>query len=166
MLGRCPCCGTSGSLELFIGDDDVAKAIAAALSITPVGKQVVRYLGLFRPEKKTLAMPKVAKLLAELMPMIERQEAKRGGVVFAAPHEVWALAIEKVIEARDLGKLQTPLKTHGYLLEVVITESSKQQLQGVEMVGHSVGTISKPLSATAQAVMALEARKGVACVAG
>lgn len=122
---KCPACGAAHSLDSLVDDEPAATALMSVLKITPVGRQVVKYLGLFRPEKRQLSWSKVATLLGELMPMIEAKAIKRNGVVYDAPHHVWESAIEKVIEARDMGKLQTPLKSHGYLLEVVITEGKR-----------------------------------------
>ena len=125
MLGRCPCCGTSASLELFIGNDIAAKAVIRALSITAVGRLVIKYLGLFRPQQKTLSMDRVAKILDDLLPMIEQGEIKRNGISHKVNHAAWEAALTKVLEMRDLGKLQLPFKNHAYLLEVVITEIGK-----------------------------------------
>lgn len=132
MLIKCPSCGSCNSLDSLIDDDPVAQALLSVLKITPAGRQVVKYLGLFRPEKRQLSWSRVATLLGELMPMIEAQAIKRNGVVCEVPHRVWESAIEKVIEARDAGRLQTPLKSHGYLLEVVITEGKRFSDENVQ----------------------------------
>lgn len=132
MKCRCPNCGSENSLDTLIDDEPALKAIVAVLKATPAGRAVIKYLGLFRPAQRQLSFPKVAKLLTELMPMIEAQEIKRNGIAYPAPHHVWESAIEKVIEARDAGRLQTPLKSHGYLLEVVITEGKRLSDENVQ----------------------------------
>jgi len=132
MLIKCPSCGSCNSLDSLVDNEPTAQALLSVLKIVPVGRQVVKYLGLFRPEKRQLSWSKVATLLSELMPMIEAQAIKRNGVAFEAPHRVWESAIEKVIEARDAGRLQTPLKSHGYLLEVVITEGKRLSDENVQ----------------------------------
>jgi hypothetical protein len=157
---KCPSCGASGSLELFLGGDDNAKAIMAALELSPIGKPVLNYLCLFRPAKGKLSPARFAKLLGELSPLIAQQRIERNGVVYDAPQAVWAVAIDKILTMRDAGKLATPLKTHGYLFEIIVTESAKS----VPMVqGQAVQLpppVSKPLSGTAQALSVLQARKG------
>ena len=71
-----------------------------------------------------------------------------------------ASAIEKTIAARDAGALRTPLKSHGYLFEVVIAESARASAQtAVVLQGGDAASIAKPLSNTAQAIARLEQRK-------
>ena len=55
--------------------------------------------------------------LAELVPMIQAAQITRKHKSYPAPREAWILAFNRCIEARDLGKLQTPLTGHGFLLE-------------------------------------------------
>lgn len=122
---KCPCCGSVNSLDSLIDDEPAAQALMSVLKITAVGRAVVKYLGLFRPAKKSLTWAKTAGLLGELMPMIEAQAIKRNGQDYVVPHHIWESAISKVIEARDAGRLTTPLKSHGYLLEVLVTEVAR-----------------------------------------
>ena len=158
---RCPSCGAEMSLEAVIDNDAAAQALTLALSITPLGKLIVRYLALFRPAKSKLSWPRVVTLLGELMPMIESQRIERNGSLYEAPHDVWCAAIEQMLATRDAGRLQTPLKSHGYLLEVIISEASRQMsaLTGIPVGEMTVHTHTKPQSATAAAITALEQRK-------
>ncbi|MGN6912747.1 hypothetical protein ACTHTZ_11330, partial [Neisseria sp. P0013.S007] len=55
----------------------------------------------------------------ELLPMIKAQEAARDGVCFPAPTEAWIHGFNETINARDQGRLKTPLKSHGYLYEIL-----------------------------------------------
>lgn len=161
MQVRCPSCGAEMSLDVVIEHDAAAQALALALSFTPLGKLIVRYLALFRPAKSKLSWPRVVTLLGELMPMIESQRIERSGTLYDAPHEVWCAAIEQMLATRDAGKLQTPLKSHGYLLEVIVGTANKAQT-----IGTAVGCVNgssthqhKPQSGTAAAITALEQRK-------
>ena len=161
MQVRCPSCGAEMSLEAVIDNDAAAQALALALSITPLGKLIVRYLAMFRHAKSKLSWPRVVTLLGELMPMIESQRIERNGQLYEAPHDVWCTAIEQMLATRDAGRLQTPLKSHGYLLEVIISEAAKAQNIGtaVGLVNGSSTHQHKPQSGTAAAITALEQRK-------
>ncbi len=161
MQVRCPSCGAEMSLDVVIEHDAAAQALALALSFTPLGKLIVRYLALFRPAKSKLSWPRVVTLLGELMPMIESQRIERSGTLYDAPHEVWCAAIEQMLATRDAGRLQTPLKSHGYLLEVIVSTVGKVQATGTA-VGwgeYSEPQRHKPQSGTAAAITALEERK-------
>ena len=59
------------------------------------------------------------KRLSELLPAIQSQRIERNGQTYEAPPEAWAWAVESMLCARDAGRLQTPLKSHGYLYEVL-----------------------------------------------
>ena len=160
MQVRCPSCGAEMSLEAVIDNDAAAQALTLALSITPLGKLIVRYLAMFRPAKSKLSWPRVVTLLGELMPMIESQRIERNGTLYEAPHEVWCAAIEQMLATRDAGRLQTPLKSHGYLLEVIISEAARHvsPLTGRATNEVVVHTHAKQ-SGTAAAITALEQRK-------
>lgn len=161
MLIKCPACGASASLDALIDDEPAAQALMLALKLTPVGRSLVKYLGLFRPAKRQLSWSRVAVILGELTPMIEAQRIERNGVVYDAPMAVWEAAIDKVLAMRDMGKLATPLKSHGYLLEIIATESTKSvAITQVQAVQAQPSVASKPLSGTAQALSVLQARKG------
>ena len=158
---RCPSCGAEMSLEAVIDNDAAAQALTLALSITPLGKLIVRYLAMFRPAKSKLSWPRVVTLLGELMPMIESKRIERNGQLYDASHEVWCAAIESMLATRDAGRLQTPLKSHGYLLEVIVSTASKAQniSTAVGWVNGSSTHQHKPQSGTAAAITALEQRK-------
>ena len=161
MQVRCPSCGAEMSLDVVIEHDAAAQALALALSFTPLGKLIVRYLAMFRPAKSKLSWPRVVTLLGELMPMIESQRIERNGTLYEAPHDVWCAAIEQMLATRDAGRLQTPLKSHGYLLEVIISEAARHvsPLTGRTVNEVVVHTHAKPQSGTAAAITALEQRK-------
>ena len=156
---RCPSCGAQMSLDAIIDNDAAAQALQLALSITPLGKLLVRYLALFRPVTRKLSWSRVASLLGELMPAIEAQRIERDGKVHDAPHEVWCAAIEQMLVARDNGKLQLPMKSHGYLFEIIVTEGARTQARGLVVQDGSTAVLGKAMSGTAQAIAALEQRK-------
>ena len=170
MQVRCPSCGAEMSLDVVIEHDAAAQALALALSFTPLGKLIVRYLAMFRPAKSKLSWPRVVNLLGELMPMIESQRIERNGTLYEASHDVWCAAIEQMLATRDAGRLQTPLKSHGYLLEVIISTAARQPVGAHDcaqpVASTAVGWVNgasthahKPQSGTAAAITALEQRK-------
>ena len=159
---RCPSCGAQMSLDTVIDDSAAAQALQSALEMSAVGTLVIRYLALFRPAKNKLTWPRVASLLGELLPSIKSQRLERDGQVVDAPHQAWAQALEKTLAARDAGALRTPLKTHGYLFEIVVAESARALAQGAVLAAAPQGAqppVGKAFSATAQAIARLEQRK-------
>jgi len=125
---KCPNCGAVHSLDSLINDADASAVLRAVLEMdAEMGKAAIRYVGLFRPAKSQLSWARTAKLLNELMPMIKAQEAVRDGVSSPAPAEAWLHGFNETVNARDQGRLKLPLKSHGYLLEIV----SQWQVSGL-----------------------------------
>jgi hypothetical protein len=160
MIVRCPACGAEASLDALIDNDAAAEALNAALALHPCGKLLVRYLALFRPAKSKLSWPRVASILGELLPQIAAQRIERDGRVHNAPLEVWASALDKTIAARDAGTLRTPLKSHGYLLEIAVAEAARLGVGGAVLARDvPAGCVIVGNSATAKALNALESRR-------
>lgn len=117
---KCPNCGAVHSLDTLINDAEASAVLKAVLEMdVELGKAAIRYIGLFRPAKSQLSWARTAKLLNELLPMIKAQEAVRDGVSSPAPAEAWLHGFNETVNARDQGRLKLPLKSHGYLLEIV-----------------------------------------------
>ena len=117
---KCPNCGAVHSLDSLINDANASSVLRAVLEMdAEMGKAAIRYVGLFRPAKSQLSWARTAKLLNELMPMIKAQEVVRDGVSYPAPAEAWLNGFNETVNARDQGRLKLPLKSHGYLLEIV-----------------------------------------------
>lgn len=118
MKTACPACGSAFSLDALIGNEGAREAVMTALAIpAPLGKLLVQYLGLFRPAQRQLSFDRVASLLGELLPMIADAKIERGGRIWSAPHDYWAMALTEMIAKRD--NLTLPLKSHGYLLAII-----------------------------------------------
>ena len=117
---KCPNCGAVHSLDSLINDADASAVLRAELEMdAELGKAAIRYVGLFRPAKSQLSWSRTAKLLNELQPMMKAQTAERDGVSSPAPAEAWLHGFNETVNARDQGRLKLPLKSHGYLLEIV-----------------------------------------------
>lgn len=121
----CPCCGARNTVEAYLQDADARLALEAALSLTPVGKQMLRYIGLFRPGKHALTWARAGKLIAEVAAMIEKRAIERDGITYPAPLEYWVEAFDRMEEMR--GKLDLPMKSHGYLLDILISLHKRQE---------------------------------------
>ena len=122
----CPACGSLSSLDALLGNEGAREAVMAALAMpAPLGKLCVQYLGLFRPAQRQLSFDRVANLLNELLPMISEAKIERGGRIWSAPQEYWAMAMTDMLAKRD--KLTLPLKGHGYLLEIIVGYSIKAE---------------------------------------
>jgi hypothetical protein len=120
----CPACGATFSLDAIIGHEGAREAVLAALQMpASLGKTLIQYVGLFRPAKRALSMDRLAKLLNELLPMISAAQVERNGTIYPAPADYWRNAMETMLAGRD--KLTLPLKSHGYLLEVIAGMAEK-----------------------------------------
>lgn len=122
---RCAACGATSSLDAAVAHDDAAQALNTALGMTPIGRLLVQYLGLFRPAKSALSFDRVNTLLNELLPIIQTGQLDRGGRTWSAPMSYWQGALEQVLAARP--RLTLPLKGHGYLYEIVAGMSNKAE---------------------------------------
>jgi hypothetical protein len=122
----CPACGAVASLDVLIGNEGARAAILIALKYpAPIGNLMVQYLALFRPAARQLSFDRVATLLNELLPMIAAAAIQRNGRTWSAPQDYWRLALEDIVTKRD--KLTLPLKSHGYLLEIIVGYSNKAE---------------------------------------
>jgi len=150
MKTACPACGAAFSLDTLLGNEGAREAVMAALAFpAPLGKLLVQYLGLFRPAQRQLSLDRVATLLNELLPMIEAARIERNGRTWSAPLDYWKLALEDMISKRD--KLTLPLKSHGYLLEIIVGYGTKAEgKQEQQKEDHLAGRT--PVGAVAPAV--------------
>lgn len=111
----CPGCGAIASLEAF-ANDTAARKVANLFGQIPseVATVLPEYLAMFRPEKQGLRWSRVQSILEELAPMI-RQGFARNGRRYNPAARTW---VEGITQTGNRG-LRRPLKSHGYLLEVV-----------------------------------------------
>jgi hypothetical protein len=117
---KCPSCNAGFSLEAALGIEAARGALLVALQMpAPLHRPLVQYLGMFRAPGRALAFDRVEKLLGELLPALEKQTVTRNGLTRACPVALWQAGFERMVDQRDNGKLQLPLKSHGYLLEIV-----------------------------------------------
>lgn len=124
----CPACNAAFTLDAAIQGESAREAVLVALVLpAQLSKPLVRYLGCFAPSKRQLSWDRVASILGELRIPIEAAQIERGGRMWAAPLPYWQMALDIVLQARDAGKLTLPLKSHGYLYEVISGLSNKAE---------------------------------------
>ena len=120
MKTRCPCCGAENSLDALIAHEGARQAVWAVAQVGgEVGKLAVQYIALFRPTKTALTFERMAKLLGELLPDMERGAISRNSLEYPAPPEAWIYGFRELLARRNVGSLKLPLKSHGYLYEVI-----------------------------------------------
>ncbi|MBI1397034.1 MAG: hypothetical protein GC151_13745 [Betaproteobacteria bacterium] len=122
----CPCCGYVGEPEGYLSDVQWRDALSAALKLpAPLGDRLVRYVGLFRPRQRALSPDRAARILLELLEPISEARVERNGRSWPAPFEYWSSALDDMLSRRDT--LQLPLKSHGYLFEIVAGIANKAE---------------------------------------
>ncbi len=127
MKTTCPACGAVNSLDALIGNEAARSLLVMALEQTQTGRRLIRYVALFRPAQRQLSWDRVASLLGELLDMIKDGKVERHGRLWAAPETVWVTALDEILARRDEGKLTLPLKSHGYLLEIITGQANKAE---------------------------------------
>lgn len=105
------------SIDVLLAGEDAGATLAAVMGMTPLGRLMLRYLALFRPAGRALAWDRARRLVEEIAPAIVSGRVERNGRGYAAPEAAWVAAIEQMLAQRDT--LRLPLKSHGYLLEIV-----------------------------------------------
>ena len=70
-------------------------------------------------------MDRAERLLQEIVPQIEGGIVIRRGAELQAPRDLWTAALRQMVQLADEGKLELPLKSHGYLLEIVAASASR-----------------------------------------
>lgn len=155
MKTRCPCCGAENSLDALLANEEARQAIWAVAQVSgELGRLAVQYVALFRPTKTTLTFDRMAKLLNELLPDIQRGAIYRDRVEYIAPPEAWIHSFREILNRRNSLKL--PLKSHGYLYEII----SSWQGQGlVQMPSENVMSSERNHSQTLSATMQLQEMK-------
>lgn len=153
MKTRCPCCGAENSLDALIAHEGARQAVWAVAQVGgEVGKLAVQYIALFRPAKTALTFERMAKLLGELLPDMERGAISRNSLEYPAPPEAWIYGFRELLSRRNVGSLKLPLKSHGYLYEVI----SGWQGQGLQTLPAAPEQRQPESSQTLNAAMTLQ----------
>lgn len=131
LVNACPVCGAEESLDALllrmIDDDTVRRLIADVLTKSlPLGGLLLRYLRLHKPEKQRLRMSTLEKLLAELVPDMQRTAIQRDGRTWLVSNDSWKAAFQAVFDGVDKGTLKLPLQGNGYLYGVLARMADRQ----------------------------------------
>ena len=157
MKTRCPCCGAENSLDALIAHEQARQSMWTLANIGgPMTQGLVQYLGLFRPSKSSLSQARMYSLMSELIPDIRAGEIRRNGQVHPAPVAAWTYAFNEVLTARDSGRLKTPLKSHGYLYEIIAGWVGNTPVEAVPAVPAQPAQQQAAPSSTLQAAAAGE----------
>jgi hypothetical protein len=120
----CPACSSSFDIDAGVNDADARRFAEIMAGLHPiVAKPLIQYLALFRPDKTGLRWSRMLNLALELEPMIREAKITRNGISYAVPREAWAQALHQLAD-RPKG-LNLPLKSHGYLLEMLAGGAEK-----------------------------------------
>jgi hypothetical protein len=124
----CPGCGSGGSIEFFLNDADGRRAVAIAAELgTDLGPVALRYLKLFAPAKNRLTWPRARKLMEELQALAQVDFINRRGRAWPVTRAMWVEAMEQMLGKRE--DLNLPLKSNGYLLEILAGMADKTEAQ-------------------------------------
>ena len=151
----CPNCGAELDLMTLFAHESDQRALArlAAVSI-PLGARVLQYVQLFTPPRQRLTARKKIKLLLDLLPDLERGAIAHKGRDWAAPLPAWAEAIDQMLSQRDAGRLELPMKGHGYLFAILAgmadrheaaAEKTREEQRRAQRAAHTKGA---PLKVT------------------
>lgn len=124
----CPVCGAGFDLAVAFACDEERQAFARLASVSiPLGTRVLRYINLFQPPKQRLTSAKKLKLLQQLLPDLERKTITHKGRDWPAPLDAWAQAFDQMLERRNTGTLELPMKSHGYLYAILAGMADKTE---------------------------------------
>lgn len=145
----CPACGAELDLAVLFAHQADAQALARLVSVSvPLGARVLQYIALHTPTKQRLTAAKKIKLVLSLLPDLERQAITRAGRDWSVPLALWAQGIDQMLATRDAGRLDLPLKGHGYLYAVLqgladkAEASAEQQAEAQRRTGVPSGTVT------------------------
>lgn len=146
MKVTCPTCGTFGTLALFAADADARHCVQLTARLPPaLERSLFAYLSLFQPSKRVLTWKRIRTLLNELLPAIEAQSVDRHGRPWSAPHAAWSAAFDEMVDKRD--KLTLPLKSNGYLLEILAGSANRIEAKSEEAIEQQRRTVRPAESA-------------------
>lgn len=124
----CPGCGCRGDVEAFMVEEDAKRMAAGFAELEPaLGRAMLRYLRVFKPIKRELSAARAARIIADLVAMVETGTVckdERSGQRRPAPIAVWVEAIDKLLAAPPAD---LPLPNHSYLRSIVFTIAGEHQ---------------------------------------
>lgn len=127
----CPDCGFRTPFEVAIQHDAARDAISRCMrSHGELGAALMTYIALHRPRQRSMTWEKTARLLTEVLDMIDAGYVVVDGQRHAATRELWIEACAAVKDA-STKTLTLPLDGHGYILRILVSLSTKARAAGV-----------------------------------
>ena len=124
----CPVCSSAVTFEQLLGRLETDRTFDRLVSVSvPLGNLVLQYLTLFAPEKQRLTQTKKLRLIAQLLPDLERRAITHKGRDWPVPLPVWAAAMEQMLAARAAERLVLPMTGHGYLYSVLAAQANQHE---------------------------------------
>ena len=124
----CPVCGAEFDLAVLFKSEESRRAFERlTASCSPLQDRLAQYAALAKPPKHKLGTDKALRIIATLLPDIERGAITRNGRDWPAPLAAWAQAIDQMLERRNAGALELPMKGHGYLYSILQGMADKHE---------------------------------------
>lgn len=123
---QCPACGAEMSLDVCLSHEALRRATFDLLTLSlPLGALVMRYIALFKPPKNRLSPDRMAKLVQQLLPDMQRNGITHKGRDWHMPMSGWRAGLEAMLEKAAADKLSLPLDNHQYLYTVLAGMADK-----------------------------------------
>lgn len=124
MKVTCPACGSAFDLDAAVSDADARRFVDLVAGLEPrVAKPLIQYLALFRPAKTGMRWSRMLALAQEVEPAIREARIRRNGITYAVPLDAWSAALSMLADRPK--NLTLPLRSHGYLLEILANQAEK-----------------------------------------
>ena len=149
----CPVCGAEFDLAVLFKSEESRRTFdRLTANCSPLKARLAQYAALAKPPKHKLDTDKVLRIIATLLPDIERGAITWKGREWAAPLSAWAQAIDQMLDRRNAGTLELPMKGHGYLFAILAGMADKfegqaeQQREQELRTGPRAATVNGPTS--------------------
>lgn len=145
----CPNCGSELCLTtVFSAAEDQAALARLITESVPLGARIMRYTDLHAPAKQRLTAAKRIKLVRQLLPDLERWAISHKGRTWSVTQATWEAAIDQLLQQRDAGRLELPLKGHGYLYAVLVGMADKAGEQAEQQRDQELRNAARPGAGT------------------
>ena len=116
----CPVCGAEFDLAVRFKSEESRRTFdRLTANCSPLKARLAQYAALAKPPKHKLDTDKALRIITTPLPDIERGAITRNGRDWPAPLAAWAQAIDQMLERRNAGALELPMKGHGYLYSIL-----------------------------------------------
>ena len=122
---NCPYCGHQFDLMQARSDHEWHALVKLVLELPPVVHRAVwSYLTLFSTPPRKLQSAKMLRIIKELAPHIKSATVTRNKTTYAVPPDAWSTVMTSLAD-NPPKSLSLPLKTNGYLLEILASQAEK-----------------------------------------